>query len=1380
MKNALDIERERIRTYYERLRGQAAELESELNRLLNNIEEVAALTYARRALEVMVTEICLKELKRDRGTEPLAGILEKFRKEKAAPENIIASMHNLNRLGTFGAHPKPFSPEQVKEAFVALATIIGWYILDYKKLRDERIQADGFNRESVFAANPYRGLDAFEEKDAAHFFGRENLIDTLLDKFKGLKSGDQARMLPIIGPSGSGKSSLVRAGLIPRLRTEHQPGSIVLLKPTDNPIETLAGVLAKATTFDDMPVAKTREFTDELKLPARDGLLRISGALPLGVPRPLILIVDQFEEIFTLCDNADDRFSFVENIMNAVRDPTGHTFAIIALRSDFLGETQRHPILNHAMAAQAVLVPMMSEEDLRLAVGEPAKRAGRPFDDAVVNLLVEQTRGREGSLPLLQFVLYQLWERMAEGEDPLQTLSRLGGVGGALARKAQDIYEALPETSKPIVRRIFLKLVHPGEGVRDTRRRIDIADLVAHKETVHSVRNILHHFSDHNSRLLTLSYENGSETVEITHETLIEKWDSLRDWIDAGRKDMLFERRLTEAARHWDNHHRPKGLLWRSPDLDRLRRFHRDASADMTELQLSFFKASEGMWKWGKRLKWFAVAMLVAFAITSGIWAFLAQKARKAEVLRTQSFSLVEAARRENEKGNNVKAALLALEALPESMSAPDRPYLADAEIQLYQGMVAGRKDKLLKGACKDMVGLHFSPDGRRLSTISCDREKMEAPYTTCTVQVWDVYAGQEIDRFSQKGTLIDQAFSRDGKLVAMLFSDSTAGVWEIDSHLKTASIEVQDAIRSIEFSRDSKRVVGYSKDGAVQVWDVYTGEKLFMKGYLDRIKTTESSPDGIYTVNHLGENVDVWRPDADKPKAILEENGLEVDQAVYSPKGKYIAAVSDQTIHLWDPENGKELALLSEVSGNSVVGKMKFSSNEQMIGVLINDHNMRGGSNWSKRYAQELLRLNRELNSGKLSFHEVREKSSRLSEERDLQKEKALRRAWEKKKYGKLQLVDIESFLNRLDLIGHEGVVTHASFSPDGSQIVTSSSDKTTRIWNAENGLLTKVIGGHSDHVLQAIFSPDGSRLATISKDQTVGIWDTQSYENKKFLYGHMNSVMWASFSPDGGRIATASTDHTARVWNIATGRPIAIIKGHSGEVLYVTFSPDGKRIATASADGAAMIWDAKTGNKVASLVGHEGTVYEVLFTFDGNRAITVSEDATVRIWDAENGKELRTVSSHRGAVTHVSLSPDGENAVTASKDKTARILDIGTGEEITVLIGHEAAVIHATFSPDGDRIVTASADKTARIWDRETGNTVAILGDHSASVSYAGYHPGGKRVVTVSEKLARLWRVFPTTQELIDYAKESVPRRLTCAERKQYFLDPDEDCRF
>jgi uncharacterized protein YjbI with pentapeptide repeats len=457
----------------------------------------------------------------------------------------------------------------------------------------ERTVVDSETTESI-GPNPYKGLVAFYSEDSERYFGREKQIEKLWNLFRTLhenttEPGAPLRLLPILGPSGCGKSSLARAGLIPELARRPLPGKhqarVAVFVPGAHPVEALATVLARIATNDQTPVAKTNEFEQVLKKARNntyDGLRRIANVLPDIAVSPLVVLVDQFEEVYSLCKNKEERQIFIDNLIHAAGDSTGYVSIIITLRSDFLEEAQQHTALNQVIAAKNVIVPAMSEDELRRAITKPAENAGHPLDEAVVTLLLKDTNGREGALPLLQFALTRIWEGLKKGVEPVKTLRDIGGVGGALAQEAERIFDSLKDEEKKIARRVFLGLVQLGEGASDTRRRANIDNLVSYKEQPESVKRVIDKFAHPGVRLVTVSSEKGIETAEVTHEALFANWGKMKEWLDKSRNDIRFGRRLEEAAIEWKQKNKSKGYLLRGKQLQDAQIFHKHLNPNLT------------------------------------------------------------------------------------------------------------------------------------------------------------------------------------------------------------------------------------------------------------------------------------------------------------------------------------------------------------------------------------------------------------------------------------------------------------------------------------------------------------------------------------------------------------------------------------------------------------------------------------------------------------------------------------------------------------------------------------------------------------------------------------------------------------------------------
>ena len=517
----------------------------------------------------------------DFDTGPLAEQLQRLRSE-LEQEKVVAYFHNADSLRA-----------KVSEALaLQVAKSRNGSKLDSGNDAPDRPRAP-----PRLEDNPYRSLAAFQQEDASWYFGREDLTRGTVARFLSLLDGcsPSPRFLAILGPSGSGKSSFARAGLMARIAALGGGGQkLATIVPGDHPMASLAVAVASACSVDVKPFpANETEGGKEWPSPLE--------ALPVGCCNSLILLVDQFEEVWSQCDDPAECIAFINSLLTAASAESGLVAVIITLRSDFLGQSQRHPELNTLLTQQSVLVPALTAEGLRAAIIEPALRAGHPLDESVIGALLDEALGREAVLPLLQFALSRIWQGMAAGVAPEETLLSLGGVGGALASEAESVYQQLNPEEQAIARRAFTAMVHLGEGSEDTRRRVSLEQMTG-TDTAERVSSVLERFADKERRLITLKGQNPLETVdgsknitvvEVTHEALFSHWKTLRQWLDQGRENIRLQRRLEAQVDAWRKGGRPPGSLWRHPDLSLLQAYHREHAADMSPDQIRFMNESE-------------------------------------------------------------------------------------------------------------------------------------------------------------------------------------------------------------------------------------------------------------------------------------------------------------------------------------------------------------------------------------------------------------------------------------------------------------------------------------------------------------------------------------------------------------------------------------------------------------------------------------------------------------------------------------------------------------------------------------------------------------------------------------------------------------------
>lgn len=758
---------------------------------------------------------------------------------------------------------------------------------------------------STLGAKPYKGLMAFQDTDGDRFFGREKQIAALWEKLRSLHETESAiRVLPIYGPSGSGKSSLARAGLIPELARHPIPGydraRVAILVPGTHPLESLATVLARIVTQDLTPVAKTREFAGELRQVNEageyDGLRRITDVMPDIAIAPLVVLIDQFEEVYTLCKDTTERDAFIGNLLHAADDSAKRVTIIVTLRSDFLGETQKHSVLNRLFSEQGYLVPAMTPEELRQAIAKPAELAGHPLDTATIDLLVKDTEGREGALPLLQFALTRIWEGLAEGKQPAETLKVIGGVGGALAGEAQRIYDSLDEEGRAIARRLFLGLVQLGEGTKDTRRRALFDSLISYQDDPSRVKQVIDRFASPGVRLITLSTNGNAETAEVTHEALFDHWQQLHAWLETSRSDIRFQRRLEEAAKYWEASGKPEGLLWRSPDLEALQSYSQRASSEMASLQIDFLTASQQLSRNSRRWRKIGLASLVVgLLITSSTAGFALYQLRKAERQRVEQLATSAEALLFT---NPTEALITSISAIGLSRSGIlgflNETVPTSVQGALLDSVQSSREIALLRFD-GETGSVAFSPRGN-LIAVGTDKGTLHLAALQGDL-VGQPFRGHQ-------GGIRSVAFSPDGKLIASGSGDETIRLWDLQGNLIGQPFRGhQGSVTSIAFSNDGRTIISGSTDETIRLWDLQgnlIGQPF--EGDLSVIWSVAASPRGrlIASGSHEGV-VRLWDFQGNQLWKRSRDNDFRTYSVVFHPDGQSIFnGNSASTVNRW------------------------------------------------------------------------------------------------------------------------------------------------------------------------------------------------------------------------------------------------------------------------------------------------------------------------------------------------------------------------------------------------------------------------------------------------------------------------------------------------
>ncbi|WP_437669910.1 nSTAND1 domain-containing NTPase [Sorangium sp. So ce131] len=1183
--------------------------------------------------------------------------------------------------------------------------------------------------------SPFAGLSAFQEADAARFFGRDREIAATTARLRNQP------LLVVAGPSGAGKSSFVRAGVIPALKRSEDRWKAFTLRPGRRPLSALADVLVQVpetapTTAGAAAGSPELSEHDRLvaTLRAQPGYLgaRLRASCRREGPgNRILLFVDQLEELHTLGAAPEERAAFLACLEGAADDASSPLRVLLAIRSDFLDRmAEDRNFINDATRGLWFLPPM-GREGQREALARPIEAAGHRFETTeMVEDMLRTLESTRSPLPLLQFTATKLWETRDRERRLLtrESYEQLGGVAGALSAHADAVLSALPVREQRLARAVFLRLVTPER----TRAVVSLDELceIEQDGEEHSddgIPRVIQHLASARLVLIEPGGEREGTTVELVHESLIDRWARLGQWLDESQQDAQFLARLRAAAQQWEASDQADGLLWRERAAEDARGWHqRRRAAQGPEWRIGLGKREERYLlavvtfaERARRLRWRlttgAIAALTAIAVMVSYLAVRAgQQATRAEQQATRAD--LEAARAQAGARQARNATRVA--AAREQQADPTTALALLREIEppdIPRGWASLTRSALYGGVAREVFShpttvfdAAYSPDGKRIVTASWDK----------TARVWNADGtGEPLILRGHESYVFSAAFSPDGKRIVTASFDTTARVWNADGTGEPLILRGHEShVFSAAFSPDGKRIVTASFDTTARVWNADgTGEPLILRGHESGVYSAAFSPDGkrIVTASQ-DKTARVWNVDGTGEPLILRGHEGHVFSAAFSPDGKRIVTASqDKTARVWNAEGkGEPLVLRGHESG---VYSAAFSPDGKRI--VTASYKTTRVWNTDGKGAPLVLRGHGGYSRSAFSPDGKRIVTASYD--------------------GTARVWNAEGKGEPLVLRGHDGAVHSMAFSPDGKRIVTASYDGTARVWNAEGKGEPLVLRGHKDGVVSAAFNPDGKRIVTASYDGTARVWNAEGKGEPLVLRGHKDKVVSAAFSPDGKRIVTASYDGTARVWNAeGKGEPL-VLRGHKDGVVSAAFSPDGKRIVTTSRDKTARVWNTEGKGEPLVLRGHESDVDSAAFSPDGKRIVTTSRDKTARVWNTEGKGEPLVLRGHESDVDSVAFSPDGMRIATWSRGNPVRVWNAdGTGEPL-VLPGYNVA-----FSPDGKRIVSASIDDPVQVWNADgTGEPLVLPGsDPSDIVSFiaVAFSPDGKRIATASTDAA------------------------------------------
>ncbi|MCT7962170.1 CHAT domain-containing protein [Laspinema sp. D1] len=1144
----------------------------------------------------------------------------------------------------------------------------------------EAIAALGKAPPDYKAECPFPGLSSFGEKRYhKFFFGRDELIKNLQKELA------KDTFLAVIGTSGSGKSSVVLAGLIPLLKEEEPDLRWAYLTPTRDPIA---------------------------QLDKRLEILSKSG------DRPTVLVVDQFEEVFTLCDNKEIRQEFIQKLLKFAQRQK----VVITMRADFLGECTFYPDLRKRIETRQKLVGPMEASELVIAMKMQADSAGLRFEAGLSNAILNEVKGEPGAMPLLQYALQELWKRRHGRWLCDEEYQAIGGVQQAIAKTANDFYHNLPEFEQQQLQNIFLRLTRldetagSGDKRRDTRRRVDLEDLVTSESDLDGTKKLVQQLAGEGARLVVTSRNETTNRleVEVAHEALIRHWPLLQEWLDQNRNDLQLRESIARAASDWQKHqeqldrdvyliHHGGRLedaesLWKQPRSVRLNPLETEYVGACVELRDRLRKQEQQ-----RRQRQLFAAAIAAF-ICGGFAIFASYEWRKAEIKEIEAFLVVVESRLATHQGldariSSIKAQKLLNKSFWQKLW-PQRGLENKVLSKLYQSVYSGPELNLLKKEEGKILALAVSPSGR-LATGGSDG----------IANIWDpsgklLYKLQASEKSKDFGSqdVNGVAFNPEGTLLATAPDVGAARLWDTEGN-EVAKLEGHDGpVIHVVFSPDGKLVATGGSDGTARLWDTEGKELAQLRGHEDWVNSLVFSPDGRFlATGGIDGTARLWNTSGQQLGQLPGHEG-GVSTVTFSPDGRFLATAGyDGTARIWD-SSGKQLQEFKE--NKEDVSSVTFSPDGQLLATAADDGIVRLWNTAGKQLGQlrghqgSIYRVTFSPD-GKLLATGGSDGTARL---------------W-------------DTFGNQLaTLKGHQGGVRNMAFSPDGSLLITSGYERTARIWQIFNEIL-QTFTLLEGRVNSLEFSSDASLLA-ISTDAmgppTVRIWDASSKQLID-LQGYKESVRVLKFSPDGNLFATVGAEGSARLWD-TSGKEVATLKGHEGPVYRIAFSPDGRFLATLGEDGSARLWDT-SGKEVDRLNGQEEPIYSMAFSPDGRFLAMGGEEGNIRLWDTSS-KEVATVKGHEGPVMSIKFSPDGNLFATGEYEGKIRLWD-SSGKEVATVKGHEDPVDSLAFSPDGRFLVTSDAERNFRIWDT-SANQLAPLQGSKGSFRTVAFSPDGNFLAT------------------------------------------------
>jgi WD40 repeat protein/energy-coupling factor transporter ATP-binding protein EcfA2 len=1188
-------------------------------------------------------------------------------------------------------------------------------------------------------ACPYRGLLSFREDDAEYFFGRQKVVEELE------KALDKGSFVALVGSSGSGKSSVVQAGLIHHLRraSDDRLWDFALMKPTDKPIRSLAAALFPLLEPGKSGIERARGIKD-LSRDLLTGKLDLSDLIGDREKRPgverFLLVVDQWEELYTLRRGERAHSRFISQLDDALRE--GVLSVVCTLRRDFIPRALDEPGLGDRFEDSMVYLRTMHRDELRSAIEEPAKRVGLSFQDGLIERLLDDLGDEPGQLPLLEFVLRELWKRRQDKVLRHVDYERLGGGRKAIASRAEEIFSNLAGEKQEVAHRLFLRLVRPGEGTEDTRRRANLSEIgEAEKSVVQSMVD---------ARLLTTSLEfeevdeiesaedleRSEGTVEITHEALISHWDRLRKWLNDDRDFLLWRERLRLSRSTWEHEGHEEGFLLTRAPLAEAEEWIDTRRRDLTEAEEDFIAHSlkrhygelqkeaerqkaeqeekaaierhelereaarqkaerDRKERFRKRLT-LSLAVLALIFLSLALFGFWRWRISLSHALAAEAVALHE--------GPLDLALLLSLQAekTADTVEAKDSLLTLLEESPSLKAFLPGHRGRVSRAV--------FSPDGRTIASGGAG-----------DIFLWDGETGNRLEPplRGHQGDVIGLAFSPDGTVLASSGADQTIRLWRVADHLPLRPPLVMPlAVRNFVISPDG-RLAAAIRGTTIYLWDF---PSLQSRGEIPQagaafISDLAFDRNGRLAAARADGTIVLWDIAQRSKIRTFKANDQQVlSLAFLSSKDILASAGADQKVRLWNVANGEELGTPPDGHRGTVLS-VAFSRDGQTLASAGRD--------------KTILLWN--VASGQ----------------------------W-----------DLTNSRPSATLVGHGKTIWTLAFGERG-HLVSGGDDDAAILWHLQAApRFANPVTGFAGEADSVAFNGGGDLLAVGGKDGAIRLWDTVARQPRgPALLAHQGAINGLAFRD--GTLLSGGADGRILIWDLdhPGTRPRELASPDGTQVWSLALSPDRRTVAAGDDLGRVRLWSlaperflGETGKR------HEGFVYGLAFSPDGGFLASGAQDSLIRLWDVRQRKLLKELKGHEEPVSGLAFSPDGQIMASSSMDRTVRLWSPKTGRQLigSPLSGLDASLTGVAFDADGKTLGASSLNGRVYLWDVESRNPIGIGLRGAGEAFNLAFHPDGRHLASGNDRSVLLFdlRVEAWRSE----ACRTVGRNLSKAEWRKY----------